>query len=273
MRRRNKETTAGTERQAAVAAMQKGRHESRARPARCSTSPEDKIVKRWNMQRNSVFGQKGACFGSGARRPRHRRKDKTRRRNLDSEGDRPQPSDPPAMKKSRYARPADIRRRPPIPPPPLGPPPPLAPSRNDNRRRRSRKSRSRSGGDAGGIRRQPPTPPRAPHRTDTSRSRSSGDARGSVVTTRANSVNATMALFVVAKEATLENLVWLLSATLAHIVVASHDVWLGDRFQDAHALNKAVDRLNRDDQFWKAVWTSLCAALGKTTRVSGVHWE
>ena len=91
--------------------------------------------------------------------------------------------------------------------------------------------------------------------------------------TRANSVNATIAFFVVAKEATVENLRWLLSATPANILVVSYHVWLDDNFQVASAVNKAVEQLNRDEELWKAVWTSFGAVLGKTNRVSGVHWE
>ena len=93
------------------------------------------------------------------------------------------------------------------------------------------------------------------------------------MTTRANSVNTTIAFFVVAKEATLEDLVRLLSATPANIVVVSYDVWLDDHYQIASALNKAVKELTRDEELWQAVWSIFGAALGKTTRVAGVHWK
>ena len=46
------------------------------------------------------------------------------------------------------------------------------------------------------------------------------------MSTRANSLSAALAFFVVAKEANVETLVWLLGATLANIVVVSYDVWL-----------------------------------------------
>ena len=44
--------------------------------------------------------------------------------------------------------------------------------------------------------------------------------------TRTNSVNVTIAHFVVTTEATLNDLVWLFGQTLANIVVVSYDVWL-----------------------------------------------
>ena len=97
------------------------------------------------------------------------------------------------------------------------------------------------------------------------------------MTTRANSVNATIAFFVVAKEATVENLKRSLSATPANIVVVSYDVWLDDTvdkaYQVASAVNKAVERLKRIEECWKAVWTSFGAVLGKANRAAGVHWK
>ena len=72
------------------------------------------------------------------------------------------------------------------------------------------------------------------------------------MTSRANSVNATVAFFVVAKEATVENLVWLLSATPANIVVVSYDVWMDDAvdnaYQVASTVNEAVERLNKKEE-------------------------
>ena len=70
------------------------------------------------------------------------------------------------------------------------------------------------------------------------------------MTARANSVNATIAFFVVAKEATLEDLVWLLSKTPANIVVVSYDVWLDDHDQIASVLIKAVKELNKYGELW-----------------------
>lgn len=115
--------------------------------------------------------------------------------------------------------------------------------------------------------------PRAPRRTETSRSCSSGDARGSVVSTRANSLSAALAFFVVAKEANVETLVWLRAATPANIVVVSYDVWLDEGLEVAPALHKAVEQLNSKEDCWKAVWTKFGAVLGKTSRVAGVDWE
>ena len=55
------------------------------------------------------------------------------------------------------------------------------------------------------------------------RSRSGDDERSY---TRAASINVTIAHFVVTTEATLDDLVWLLSQTLANIVVVSYDAYL-----------------------------------------------
>ena len=62
------------------------------------------------------------------------------------------------------------------------------------------------------------------------------------MSTRANSLSAALAFFVVAKEANVETLVWLLAATPANIVVVSYDVWLDEGLDVAPALNNAVKR-------------------------------
>ena len=93
------------------------------------------------------------------------------------------------------------------------------------------------------------------------------------MSTRANSLSAALAFFVVAKEANVETLVWLLGATLANIVVVSYDVWLDEGLEVAPALNKAVERLNSKEDCWKAVWTKFGAVLGRTSRVAGVDWK
>ena len=91
------------------------------------------------------------------------------------------------------------------------------------------------------------------------------------MSTRANSLSAALAFFVVAKEANVETLVWLLAATLANIVAVSYDVWLGEGLEVAPAVNQAVDQLNSKEDSWHAVWTTFGAALGKTSRVEGVY--
>ena len=79
----------------------KGSKESRARPARSGMPPDDKIFNKHMVKRNAILSDRGTFFRSGARRTRHRRRDNQRSSSPDSEGHRPQPSDPPAMKKRR----------------------------------------------------------------------------------------------------------------------------------------------------------------------------
>ena len=89
--------------------------------------------------------------------------------------------------------------------------------------------------------------------------------------TRANSVNVTIAYFVVAAEATLEDLVWLLDQTPSNIVVVSYDVWLEDDCQIPVVLRKALMELNRDGELWKVEWLRCGAVIGKTTRIWDVR--
>ena len=77
----------------------------------------------------------------------------------------------------------------------------------------------------------------------------------------------------VTAEATLEDLVWLLNRTPSNIVVVSYDVWLEHDCQIPVVWRKAVSELNKDGELWKVVWSRCGAVLGKTTRVSDVHWK
>ena len=78
--------------------------------------------------------------------------------------------------------------------------------------------------------------------------------------TRGNGLNATIAFWVVAKEATLEHLVWMMNATPANLVVVSYDVWLDERtaapYQVANAMNTAVEEVKQGEQQWKAAWSN-----------------
>jgi len=81
---------------------------------------------------------------------------------------------------------------------------------------------------------------------------------------------------VVAKEATVENVRWLLNATLANIVVVAYDGWVDDAvdhpYQVSRIVDKAVGLLNKEEARWKGVWTKCGAVLGRTSSVEDLQW-
>ena len=91
---------------------------------------------------------------------------------------------------------------------------------------------------------------------------------GSGATSRPKSLNATIAFFVVAKEATLEDVTWLPRATLANIVVVSYDVWVDDAVDDpyyqvARKVYEALALLNEEEEFGKGCGRSVVQSLGR----------
>ena len=73
----------------------------------------------------------------------------------------------------------------------------------------------------------------------------------------------------------MEDVTYLLNATLANIVVVTYDVWMDDPFHEsyqvAHKVNKAVALLNEEAENWKTLWTKCGAVHGRTGRVDGLR--
>ena len=120
------------------------------------------------------------------------------------------------------------------------------------------------GRDAGGIRHKPFTPPFARSRSGKPRSRSGGDARGSRLT-RTNSVNVTIAHYVLTEDCTIKDLVWLLGNTPANIVVINFDRWL-ETSERREKLREALV-----ESVWLQVMLVCVAVLGTKTRVGGLR--
>ena len=80
----------------------------------------------------------------------------------------------------------------------------------------------------------------------------------------------TLAHFVVTTEATVADLVWLFSKTLANIVVISFDDWTEEDPSTPGMVEEAVQTLNGKDRLWDAFWIPPFAIVAKTTRISVV---
>ena len=88
--------------------------------------------------------------------------------------------------------------------------------------------------------------------------------------TRTNSVNVTIAHFVVSKDVAVEDLVWLLRRTPASIVGINFNVWAEDNTIRS-TLSNALTELNGEGESWLRVWMQSGVVLGKSTRIGDMR--